>query len=435
MKKSVSLLFAAAMISLPAFAQDDNAKDCLAGENFSFSDECLKSEDLLGALDLAAPQNSLMALSGLTPETIIKPKKGDKLALSYLPQVTDALGNEQYSIGFEVNPGLLMMPERFTMAEYMGTATSAPSSQDRVRKINRARMLSAISISGFAAKSTEGGFSSKYGLGISYQHDEGASFRAQGRYGDCVREAYTINGVLEAPSKIIGDLESEVKAENGTHEPNGNPINRDRWEIVEEAERRFEDKYKPEDVVTKCAAAASPWNRKVIGAGAAILRSEASVTETGQTMPPAMQEGLDKTGVGIWASYAGESPLDKKNGQVSIGAKWTDNLVRTRKDGDESITETVDGWQVGGRYTQNMAEKKTEKGVVRQSYRAFAEVAYAEERFGGMTDKFTQAGVGIEVQVGKNYLFQAVFGDTFGSDIHRGTYLSGQVKWTFSSIR
>tara|TARA_R110002051_G_scaffold273597_1_gene334223 strand:- start:230 stop:1555 length:1326 start_codon:yes stop_codon:yes gene_type:complete len=439
MKTSVFGVLVCSLCVASAFAQDqdEGSSACFSGSKFNFENDCIEPDDLLGMLDLTTPDNPLMALSGISPETIIKPKAGDKLALSYLPQVADTLGNEQYSIGFEVNPGLLAMPRQFTMAEYLGKPTKSQDSVDRARKLKRAKWLSFFNISGFAAKSADNGISSKYGVGVSYQYDKGALLQAQGEYAGCVRKKYTINGEVKSPSEAIAILEGEVDRELTAA---GNGVSPDPHVVRAVAEERFStnERFKswsnPEEVVSKCLAEASPWNRLVVGAGAAILRSETSTSETVQPLPPATQEGLEKTGTGVWASYAGPSPLDKRNGQVSIGAKWTDNLARTRKEGDQTIIETVDGWQIGGRYTQNVAEKKNKNGVVKQSYRAFAEIAYAEERFGGMTDKFTQAGVGLEIQVQKNIMFQAVFGDTFGSDIDRGTYLSGQLKWSFSQI-
>src|SRR5690242_5629519 len=80
-----------------AYAQDAAEEaDCVAsnsGKGNSAKDKCVAASELLGALDLATPDNALFTLMGSTPEAVIRPKAGDKLMLSMLPQATDALGN------------------------------------------------------------------------------------------------------------------------------------------------------------------------------------------------------------------------------------------------------------------------------------------------------------------------------------------------------
>src|SRR5689334_1406025 len=96
-----------------AWSQEKKEPPCESLQ-LKVSDSCVTAGDLLGKLDLAVPENALFALMGATPETVIRPKMGDKFATSILPQIVDALGNEQYALALEVNPGLLMMPKEFS---------------------------------------------------------------------------------------------------------------------------------------------------------------------------------------------------------------------------------------------------------------------------------------------------------------------------------
>ena len=89
----------------------------------------------------------------------------------------------------------------------------------------------------------------------------------------------------------------------------------------------------------------------------------------------------------------------------------------------------MDGWNVGARYTHQFEHKLT--GPVR----GFVEGAYYEEEFGIITDTFTQAGIGLELKLQDNLFFQATIGDSFGSEIDRGEYLSGQLKWSFAKAK
>lgn len=444
MNLKILMTTAAAIIlfSPIAFSQED--KKCIGGADFSLNDECLSESDVLGVLDLATPENALFSLLGSAPETVIKPKVGDKISASFLPQAADAFGNEQYSIGVEVNPGLLMMPDEYTIAELISSSEGSVNSE-RVDRLDQARLWSQFTFSAAATKSSDGGNKTSYGLGANYVFDSGSPFnsKAQRTYGNCIREAYTVAGQLLSPSDALAELEGEVAAERNS---DGSPKYKTS-EVEAEAEKRFKSdarfatqRQDADPILTRCIAAASPWNRTVYGAGAAIVRTEADAPQTSSDMMMATSmttetEDLDKTGAAVWASYAGPSPFDKTNGQIAASLRYSDNLARQRKDGDMTINETVDSWQIGGRYTHNFDDTKDASGSTTRSFRGFIEVAYAEEEFGDINDSYTQAGVGFEIQLQKNLYFQAVFGDTFDSEIDRDTYLSGQIKWSFSMAR
>lgn len=413
--------------SVSASAQDSDI--CLAGEGLDLTKTCITEDEILGALDLTTPDNALFSLMGSAPETVIRPKVGDKLSVSMLPQVVDAFGNEDYSIGIEVNPGLLMMPETYTMRELI----------DGNPSFNRARNFSRVTFSAAASQQTSGQTTATYGLGVNFNFDSGSPMQAlaQGTYGNCIRDSYSdaskdqnpnlAGAILEVQGKVEDESSGQLSAE----------------EVIAEAERiiQTDPKYEylrkaPKDIVQKCVARAAPWNRKVVGGGAAVIHTDIEAAENDTMMQMAMsQTDSEETGAAAWFSYAGPSPLDDDNGQIAFGAKLNENLSRERKSGDDTITETYDGWQLGVRYTHRLASSKSSAGVEETSFRGFAELAYAEEKFGDIRDEYTQAGIGFEVQLQKNLYFQAVIGDTFGSSIDRDTYLSGQFKWSFSRSR
>ena len=173
----------------------------------------------------------------------------------------------------------------------------------------------------------------------------------------------------------------------------------------------------------ECAVEAAPWNREIRGIGAGIYHSEASSPK--EVGGPVVDES--ETGFGIWGAYARPAGT---NGQFAFSAQLTENLIRERKQDQETVQETVDGWRVSGRYTHKLAEVKTDKNST--LVRGFIEASYASEKFGDIDDEFTQAGIGLEVPLSNGMYFQLTYGDTWGSDIKRDDYLMGQVKWSLS---
>ncbi len=192
------------------------------------------------------------------------------------------------------------------------------------------------------------------------------------------------------------------------------------------------------NLVDRCTQEVRPWNRNVYGAGAAIYHTTTSLLPAaapGMMAMVRMADDLgDVTGFGAWASAAVKSPLTPKTGQFTFHGRYTDNLVRERGTGDEKIVERVDGWSAAARYTHQFSASKDQKRRNARAVRGFIEAAYTEEEFGNITDEFWQAGIGAEIQVRKDMFFQFVVGDTFGSEIDRSTYLSGQFKWSFSKL-
>lgn len=415
----------------PVIAQDGTseaeAADCISGTGASFTDsDCFDASDILGKLDLSVPENSLFAVMGTTPDTIIRPKGGDKFAASVLPQIADAFGNEQYAIGIEINPGLAMMPERYTQSELLGEAGRASGSRERVQRLKTSKILSNFTLTGAATQSTDDGKKNTYGLGINYNFDSGSPFNAQRDYAQCLTTAAMQTGpdpvglyVLDIYQQIISE---QILAGQPTTAEAIEPILQKR---LAEDKKYLDMREAANNQRSKCMEAVQPWNRNTYGAGIAAFRSEVSpATPAGTPV-----EEVSETGFGAWASATFKTG---DNGQFVLGAKWTDNAVRQREQDSEKVTETVDGWQVGTRYIHSISEDKDSDGSTSRSVRGFVEVAYAEEKFGEIEDQFTQAGLGFEIQLQKNLFFQVNVGDTFDSKIERGTYLTGQVKWAFS---
>ena len=85
---------------------------------------CLSKDDITEKLDLTAPANPLFTLMGSSPETVIKPTPGEKLTVSFLPELVDAFGNEQTGFAVEIRPSLFFLPKRFTISELGGVSVS-----------------------------------------------------------------------------------------------------------------------------------------------------------------------------------------------------------------------------------------------------------------------------------------------------------------------
>lgn len=411
----LSISASAIVIILPfsTFAQNsaDAQKntDCIlsgSGADADTTSKCIDHQDFFGSLDLVAPENALFSLMGATPENVIKPKVGEKFSMSLLPQAVDALGNEQFSIGIEVNPGMLMMPDQYTLSEFIGKGTKNTESRERVERINDAKRWSKFTLNAMASRTTGGQEISKYGYGVNYVHDTGSPLNAQKKYANCIDN----DDITTQLNALIVKAAREV-----------DPVKKQQY--LAEAERFKTMKFEP--VRSHCQNEAEPWNRDVYSAGLAIYHSNVGAPNEMAVDP--LDQSKD-TGYGIWTSIVKKVGT---SGQLTGSVRYTDDLVRERKDGEESISESVDGWQVGGRYTHHLLGENA-KGKSDRAIRGFLEVGYTEEEFGLIDDSFTQVGFGIEAQIQDNLFFQATIGDTFGSEIDRSTYLSGQFKWAFS---
>lgn len=422
-----------------SFAQDsaseEKEKNCLfSGSDMKIDEDanCLAASDILGGLNLTTPENSLFTLLNATPDTVIRPKSGDKFGLSLLPQAVSAFGENQYAVGFEINPGLLVMPKSFSANDLAGVRQAGAFS-DSYKTMQRAKFLSKFSISGMASRSTDGQEIARHGLGLNYNFDTGSPLYSQKKYGKCMgtylkstRDEFTnqldtiVNSLMSDQEKLKADFQKKyprtavtvVALRNFASELSSEKLRKSDW---------FKNSYQTalQKGVKKCVDEASPWNRDTYGGGVAFYHSD--VTEPTPLMDDTEQISAD--GFGIWAATT--QPVGK-NGQIALSAKYNDDLIRERKQGEGTITETVDGWLIGARYTHDVSADNA------QALRYFVEAAYAEEDFGMIKDDFTQAGIGVEAQIQDNLFFQATIGDTFGSEIDRSTYLSGQFKWSFS---
>ena len=443
----LTIFSVSAATSFPVFAQEAEVEDkpkCLfSGEGLTPSqkdndDVCLTSSSLLGALDLTTPESALFTLMGSTPDNVLKPKLGDKISWSFLPQAINALDGEEFALGFEINPGLLMLPESYSIANLRGRKSNIPgfekNEEAAISQLKWVRLLSQFTLSGAASKSTGDVDMTRYGFGINFAHDTGSPMFGKGKYAECVmpsdwveyrnqfalrREAEERKFKARVPAPSSAELADFIT----------NKVDK----IVRESDwHKLAEKglNKPKSI-DKCVEEEAPWNRTVFGAGAALYHSDVEVGDAVvmamADMDMAAEEMVgDQTGYGIWASAAIKTD---DQGQLTVSARFNDDLVRERTVMEEAMTESVDGWRFGARYTRGFSESDNAKGG---AIKGFIEAAYAEEDFGIINDSFTQAGVGVEIQLQDNLFFQATIGDTFGSEIDRSTYLSGQFKWSFS---
>ncbi len=467
MKTRYSILVGliAGAICSSAKAQDNSDKhSCVASGTGAAIDDtakCISKSQLLGALDLSVPESPLFTLMGATPESVIKPKTGDEIMFSFLPQAFDAFGGNDIAFAMEINPGLLMLPDRISPIQLSGGNEGAQS-------LNMERLLSMFTLSGAYSRSVDGDDQSQYGLGINFNFDTKSALINNGDYRKCIGESqdkieklanqffHTTDSVRVLLNEIgipVNKRTSILIALDGLQEHNiktiKNALEADNLQlsadqinilvprlvsIYKMEEPDFVDRF--DTIVTDCVGRVTEWNRDVYSAGAAFYH-----TDVVQSDPMAntalMPDPLDDVnGYGFWGTASFRSPIKgkggKSHGQFTFHARYTDNLVRERGSGDDAVKELVDAWSVAGRYTHQFGASKNQASKKAQAFRGFVEASYVEEEFSGIKDEYWQAGIGAEIQLRKNLFVQLVVGDTFGSEIDRSTYMSSQIKWAFS---
>ena len=432
-----------------AIAQDESR--CLS----SSLDEnaCLKKSDLLGSLELTTPSSPLFTLSGSTPENVIVPKPGDNLLITFLPQAINSLNQENTAIGFEINPGLLIMPEYLAVKELESGGELA-----------LAKFLSQFNFTGSLEKvSSDTENYTRYGFGGSYIYDTKSAFINNKDYRGCISgfedssiiaadealELFTgIQNILEvndvAPrTSLIEKLEvqklTRVEIHNLLREA-GMKSEKIPGAIlgIQSLRNLHLDSVASEKFysgIKECGEIYSKWNRDIYGFGFAYYNTDINLTPavTETDTPDSTLEGVDNLeddGFGFWASAAFEANLFGE-GQLIFSGRLLESQIRERTTNDnQTVTENVDVVGAGARYTHQFSSSKVRET---KAVRGFIEAGYYEEDFSEINDNYFQAGIGAEFQLNKDLFFQAVVGDTFGSEIERSTYLSGQIKWSFST--
>jgi len=299
--------------------------------------------------------------------------------------------------------------------------------------MQRVKFLSQFTVSGAASKSVSDVQMTRYGVGVNFSHDTGAAIFDKGAFEKCAipRELRTFNSQFrEEKRQKVAQFMRENPSVLATDPKLKTYVEVTAPKLVRESQWYKDNKVTPPKV-EDCVAKVAPWNRNVFGGGVALYHSDVEVGDAAVMAMADMDMGTeemvgDQTGYGLWASAAIK---DGDQGQFTISARFNDDLVRERTVMEEAMTESVDGWRFGARYTRGFSKSDKAKGG---AIRGFVEAAYAEEDFGTINDSFTQAGVGVEIQLQDNLFFQATIGDTFGSELDRSTYLSGQFKWSFS---
>lgn len=435
----VSSIFAWYPAAKAQTAAEGKPDPCLA----SSEEKCLPASDLVGALDLGVPSTPLFTLLGAAPENILQVKTADEFAISILPEAVNALGQDSFSLGLEFNPGLLALPENATITDLYG-------------RYNTARLLSGMSVA-FSAVQTSGDAEfSQYGVGLSYIFDTKSPLFAFQDFEECIGssdlEPDAIQNRIEernraveaallqagvAPGDVVGIsalIQAKVNTQTGTLRPEDvrailaeNSVPGDSDAIVQQVlaaqQRLFIDGIyiinQGAGTVQGCVDEVQRWNRPIYGVGLA-----------GYLTDP--NEGSDETGFGLWASASIPAPFAPERGQITGTVRYTENLVRSREVDGADISETVDGWGVGLRYTQRFGAGSAQVDKARPDFRGFIEAGFYEEDFSGINDQYWRAGIGGEARVAENLFLQFVVGDTFGSDIDRSEYLSAQLKWSFT---
>lgn len=441
------------LVCSTALAQDDNR--CLS----SSLDEnaCLMKSDLIGSLELTTPSTPLFVLSGSTPENVIVPKPGDDILVTFLPQAVNSLNEENTAIGFEINPGLLLMPEYLAVKEL--EAGGELALEKFLTQFNFTGSLERVS------SDTEN--YTRYGFGGSFIYDTKSAFINNKDYRGCI-SGFEDSGVIAADQalKLYAGIQ-KVLQKNGISPPMASLIDkleapkvtrvamhnamRDAGMVsekisgaIEEVQNLRSKLLDSEDSkifysgIKECGEKYSKWNRDIYGFGLAYYNTDRDLERSidavmGTEMPdPSLEvmDNLNNDGFGVWASAAFESNL-LGEGQLIFSGRYLEDQVRDRTiDDDETVTENVEVLSAGARYTHQFSSSKESN---RKAVRGFVEAGYFEEDFSNINDNYFQAGIGAEFQLNKDLFFQAVVGDTFGSEIERSTYLSGQIKWSFST--
>ncbi|MCR9260900.1 MAG: hypothetical protein NXH95_14345 [Pseudomonadaceae bacterium] len=388
------------MASIDALAEDAT-NSCIVGKiGEEFDKTCLSTDDLLGKLDLTVPSNPLFTLFGSSPETVIKPAPGEKITASFLPDLFDALGNEQQAFAIEIRPALFMAPDKFTRSELFGESVDGlEGSAERAQKWARTKRWSPLTTHIAATESDDE--SSRIGVGFSYVRDS-ADPLFSSAFGDCLSNITRDDDVIRKAAELVAG------------DPSLDPA-----EALEQASAMFPS---PDAEIESCVKSSSPWNRTIWSVGGAAYRTDTDSTS-------ALTD--TESGYGFWASYA--RPLGS-SGQLLFHLRYSEDLLADREIEDETITLPVDTTTVAMRYTQSLSGDGVDAPLGSNVIRAFFEAGYFEEELEMVDDEYFQAGLGFEFRVRRDLYFQLVFGDTFGSDLDRDLYLNGQVKWSFSSI-
>lgn len=428
---------ASSLLIADAGAQSEPDSCVVSGMGIELTDEaedgCLASSSVLGALDLVTPESTLFTLMGSTPDNVIRPKMGDKFSFSFLPQAVDAVNGEAFSVGFEVNPGLLILPESYAISDLHGEDVGDLSTPQNRTLMQRVKLLSQFTVSGAASKTTGDVEMTRYGIGLNFNRDTGAAVFDKGEFEKCAIPSNFrtfLNDMREQRRIRIEAFKLKNPSLSAIHPDFIKYAEVTAPKEVMESKWYIKNKVTPPDI-DKCVEEIAPWNRNIFGGGVALYHSD---VEAADPVLMAMADvdmtvaatPSDETGYGLWASMALKAG---KQGQFTLSARYNDDLVRERTVMEEAMTESVDGWRIGSRYTRGFSKTDKAKGG---TVKGFIEASYAEEDFGIINDSFTQAGLGVELQLQDNLFFQATIGDTLGSEVDRSTYLSGQFKWSFS---
>lgn len=426
-------------IASKALAQDN---DLLAGN----LEKPLETNDFLGKLDLSLPESTLFSLMGGSTDGVIRPRSNERLSVHLLPVAGDILSGDGFAFGIEFNVGMRMLPTSYTAGELAGKANELdPESAARVAQIDAARKLARLSVSLAASRATTGAEIESYGLGLAYNYDSAEPLESQGRFEKCVVEAYGPAKELESTSvarrerQIVSEGIWEREFLESWREEHGEDATGPTPTELDNALKAYLDnnedvqklRKQGAEVAAKCKNVVNRWNRLIAGGGIAAYHAKAMAdmtpANTAEGDQPDMSAILlgDETEATALAAWVGVSAPFGRDGQVTASLKHTDNGLRQRTVDEGVITERWDGSSAGLRYTHGFTDNKLTDG----SLRGFVEFAYTEEQFGEIDDKFSQAGVGVELQVTDGVYLQAIVGDTFDSEIDRNNYFSGQLKW------
>ncbi|ASJ72105.1 hypothetical protein [Granulosicoccus antarcticus] len=372
---------------------------------------CLSSSDIQSNFDLATPENPLFALMNASPETVIRPKVGDKLMVSYLPLVADTFGKDSYSIGLELNPGQLYQPQIFTAGELMGVESGWDGTTERIKRLRRSKTLSRFLISAAASESLADTISlNRFGFGLAYTLDTGSNWETTEEYGSCIRE----KGALDV-GRAIAKLQKDELQNNANKYANSADKAGDALKEIKNSDIYKETVSKQIASITHmCAKGVSPWNRNVFGIGLAAYHGQSTDAEDNKE---------SESGYGLWITLVKKVG---RNGQLSLGARINDGYLQPL---DDAVVEVDDGVRFGVRYAHQML------GIsdADRAFRGFIEIGSVSEKIDNMDDEYTQASLGFEVQVSRDLYFQAAIGDTFESEADRERHLSGKFKWSFTS--
>lgn len=347
--------------------------------------EPLSKSDLEPKLKFDVPSSAGFAILGVSPESVLTPRKGSEFAIGLLNGL-DQQGNFQSGIAIEANPYFWTLPERIQLDKYLNDKGY--------------RLWSGFSFSLATASGQEDADKAdRIGFGVNYTYDfddplfspdlSKCIFRVQDEIGDeYLRERQAI-GAAEAAGRDLDDESASAAV--------GRTADVARTGLIERLQKAGAER------TEQCYRDLARWNRTVFQLGLAVHNSE-----VGGESP------IDENGQSAWVSYSRGLGTHY---QLTLHVDYGDDLLIANDDGLVRTDRVFGGLRLR---------------VGSETLRGFLEAGYTDEDSDLSSDSFWKASVGAEIHVSSGVYLQLVYGDSFGANGEKDDFFSGQLKWAIS---